>query len=561
VHDLSPAAAAVSGDAATVSILSLHFRRFSVVSRLLLLAVLFGAELLVLSVMADGEVLAHQVGMLRFFGAWGSWILRFIVGFAALFVTFGYLKSRTTFDQISEGLAVIPIGKSLLAAHFAAIAAVGALTAPLFKSSISGVPADLIAGTWLVAGLAAIALAALAAIPFALWIQMVRGTGYLWLYTSIAVAAACLVGDASRWLWEPVGRVTFSLVDGLVRLFTSDVTSNPQTMTIGTSTFRVVIAKECSGFEGAGLMLAFSVVWLCLFRKECRFPQALLLIPAGVAAMYLLNAARIAALILIGNAGAPEIAAGGFHSQAGWIAFNVVALGFSVAARRASYFTLNPPQPEVVRSSENPTAAYLVPFLMILGAGMIAGAMSGGFEWLYPLRFFAAAGALWAFREKYTNLDWRVGWEGPAIGAGVFVLWIVLDRLTNGQGANAMPPALGASSAGARITWICFRVLAATVTVPLAEELAFRGFVLRRLISHDFESVPFTRFTWFSVLVSSALFGFMHGTLWFAGIVAGLLYAWTQIRRGRIGDAVAAHATTNALLAAYVLIFRAWRLW
>jgi len=198
---------------------------------------------------------------------------------------------------------------------------------------------------------------------------------------------------------------------------------------------------------------------------------------------------------------------------------------------------------------------------MILGAGLVAGAMSAGFEWLYPLRFFAAAGALWAFRAKYSSLDWRVGWAGPAIGVGVFVLWIGLDRLTGGQGANVMPPALSTASGGARITWICFRVLAATVTVPLAEELAFRGFALRRLISQDFESVPFTRFTWFSVLVSSALFGVMHGTLWFAGIVAGLLYAWALIRRGRIGDAVAAHATTNALLAAYVLAFGAWRLW
>ena len=42
----------------------------------------------------------------------------------------------------------------------------------------------------------------------------------------------------------------------------------------------------------------------------------------------------------------------------------------------------------------NPTAAYLIPLLMILGAGMISGALSGKFEWLYPLRFFAAAGGL-----------------------------------------------------------------------------------------------------------------------------------------------------------------------
>jgi CAAX prenyl protease-like protein len=124
-----------------------------------------------------------------------------------------------------------------------------------------------------------------------------------------------------------------------------------------------------------------------------------------------------------------------------------------------------------------------------------------------------------------------------------------------------MPDALGATSAAARITWISFRILAATITVPIAEEMAFRGFLLRRLISQDFESVPFTRFTWFSLLASSALFGALHGGLWFAGIVAGILYSFAMIRRGRIGEAVAAHATTNALLAVYVLAFGQWHLW
>jgi CAAX prenyl protease-like protein len=198
---------------------------------------------------------------------------------------------------------------------------------------------------------------------------------------------------------------------------------------------------------------------------------------------------------------------------------------------------------------------------MILGAGMLSGAMSGKFEWLYPLRFFAAAGALWVFRSTYSKLDWRVGWLGPGIGAAVFLLWIGLDRLMGARVATAMPLALGASSAAARITWISFRVLAATITVPIAEELAFRGFLLRRLVSPDFESVPFTRFTWLSVLVSSALFGALHGSLWFAGILAGLLYSFAAIRRGRIGEAVAAHATTNALLAGYVLLYGAWHLW
>ena len=110
-------------------------------------------------------------------------------------------------------------------------------------------------------------------------------------------------------------------------------------MHLGTSKFAVEIAPECSGYEGAGLILAFGVVWLWFFRDECRFPRALLLIPAGVVLMYLLNAVRITGLILIGDAGATRIALGGFHSQAGWIAFNAVALAFSLAARRLPWLT------------------------------------------------------------------------------------------------------------------------------------------------------------------------------------------------------------------------------
>ena len=49
--------------------------------------------------------------------------------------------------------------------------------------------------------------------------------------------------------------------------------------------------------------------------------------------------------------------------------------------------------------------------------------------------------------------------------------------------------------------------------------------------------------------------------MWLAGTLAGLFYAWALIRRSRIGEAVIAHATTNALLAAYVLLFQKWHLW
>ncbi len=53
---------------------------------------------------------------------------------------------------------------------------------------------------------------------------------------------------------------------------------------------------------------------------------------------------------------------------------------------------------------------------------------------------------------------------------------------------------------------------------------------------------------------------FHAGSRWIAGTLAGLLYGAVYLRRGRIGDAVVAHAITNGLLAASVLVTGQWNL-
>jgi CAAX prenyl protease-like protein len=112
-----------------------------------------------------------------------------------------------------------------------------------------------------------------------------------------------------------------------------------------------------------------------------------------------------------------------------------------------------------------------------------------------------------------------------------------------------------------RNSWIAIRALAAVITVPIAEELAFRGYLYRRVIAEEFQSVPLTRFAWPGLIVSSILFGLLHGERWLVGTAAGLFYAAALLRRGRLADAVVAHATTNALLAGYVLATGKWQYW
>jgi CAAX prenyl protease-like protein len=124
-----------------------------------------------------------------------------------------------------------------------------------------------------------------------------------------------------------------------------------------------------------------------------------------------------------------------------------------------------------------------------------------------------------------------------------------------------MPPELAAMPAAMSLTWIAIRAIASATVVPLAEELAFRGFLMRRLVAADFQAVAYQSVGFGALLLSAIVFGLGHGTMWLPGIVAGLLYGAVTRRSGNLGEAVAAHATTNALIAALVLSDGRWQLW
>lgn len=536
----------------------------ALVRRIVLLALLFAVEAVAISLWLDTASLAHSSGLTRIVGAWGAYALRAVIGFCAIFTTFAFLKKRNTRFAEPGATESPSFSWGLLAGHGCALLVFAELSAVLFTNSATGWWSDAVAASWLVVGVSAIGLAALAFFPWTGWVQLLRGTGYLWVYAAASTVAASLAGGAARLLWRQATYATFGLSKLLLKSVVSPVFADPANQLLGTQAFRVTISPQCSGLEGAGLVLAFGVLWLLLFRRECRFPQSLLLLPAAIVLSFLLNVVRITALILIGHAGFPQIAARGFHSQAGWIFFNIIAVSFCLVIGRVSLFTSRAASAESREAqAENPTAGYLLPFLAILAAGLIAGAATASFEWLYPLRFLAAAAMLWTYRRRYDRLNWKCGWLAPAVGAIVAVMWIAADRAMGHGVAQGMPAELMAAPAATRFGWITLRVLGAVVTVPIAEELAFRGFLLRRLVASDFESVAFSfrSIPWTALLVSSVVFGILHGTRWLPGIAAGLLFGVLLLRRGRMGDAVVAHASANALLAAYVLLFHNWSLW
>jgi len=557
--------------------------------RLFLLGVLVALEYL-FCYAGRGPIPGH----LQFFGMPADVYGQIPLGAFVVFLGFGYSRLKAVQDKI-------PFGRNLFGAHLLCIAAVFSITLATQKG-LGWLPFDPYSYTKSAGYMLGTLLLALACVPLRSWIGAIRATGRLWLYALLGGVAGWYIGSPIKFLWAVTStdqsgfmqRFTLHAVQMCLGLFRSDISADPVTFLIGTPRYLIYIAPGCSGVEGLGLVLIFTSIWLWYFRKEYRFPQALLLVPCALGCIWLLNIARLCVLILIADTGGHEEVAKGFHAQAGWIAFTLVGLGFSFASQRLSWVHRIPgalPNPAVdplktgleagadvhedlsIHRGESPAIrAYLLPFLAILGATFISKAASGSMEWLYPLRFFAAAIVLFCFWPELKKLDWRFGWFGPAAGAAVFLLWIAPSAFalfgpTHHHAANSLGPALAALSPATRWTWISFRVAAAVITVPIAEELAFRGYLARRLISRDFVSVSFSSLTLLSIGISSAVFGMEHmkdlldwrhlllGTL--AGLAFGAALRW----RGRIGDAVAAHAVSNLLLAVWVLGMSDWAQW
>jgi len=509
--------------------------------------------------------------------SWGAgMLLEVVMVFVPLLLVFSYAKAREIFQAVSAELRITPVHWALLTGHVAALLAFLGLS--LQPTPPSAIAAGFLAGFWYTTGFLALAFAVCTFVPMRFLLRLVRGAGFSWVFAlGAAVIARGILVNTTLWngrvwnpavdlSWKPVIDLTFDLVRILLRVFLSNVVADRATMSIGTPGFHVEIAPWCAGYEGTALMLVFGAAWLAFFRREYRFPQSLLLIPAGMIVIWFFNAIRITVLILIGVAGAPNVAVNGFHSQAGWIIFTGLALTFAVLSRRLAWVTLVSstgarPGARFEPVAHNPTAAYLMPFVVLMAAGMLSTAASAGFEWFYPLRVLSAAIALWYFRRTYSELDWRFGWLSALAGVAVFCIWLGLDQFTGAHADNGIGAGLASLSFAGRIAWLTLRTLGAVVTVPIAEELAFRGFLIRRIISADFDSLDTRRYTYLAVLASSVAFGVLHGGRWIAGSVAGVIYAVAFLRRGRIGDAVFAHALTNALLAAWVLMGGRWYLW
>lgn len=371
----------------------------------------------------------------------------------------------------------------------------------------------------------------------------------------------------SNFVTRGLQRSTLLLVAAVLRHFYPGTLADPATYVVALPHFGVTVGDACSGIEGLSLTILFCVGWFWYARRELRFPRAFLILPLALLLSYVFNVLRIALILAVGNAGHPDLAIQSIHSEAGWIAFNFIALSFLAITSRLDFF-LRPAgtaaKNEARQEQTGPDAAslYLLPFLAFLGTGFLTRALSpSGVEWLYPLRLVACTVVFLLYRQTYRRFRWDFGWPGLATGLGVFLLWVPLAHRFGAAASPSYIQALHAAPPAARYLWMVFRILGSVLFVPVLEELAFRGFLLRRLVSADFLAVRYTAVSALSLILSSVAFGLMHGKLWLAGTLAGLAFGLLAKRTGRIAPAITAHATANLLLCVWVLLTGDWGLW
>jgi exosortase E/protease (VPEID-CTERM system) len=416
-------------------------------------------------------------------------------------------------------------------------------------------PAPSVSGRWLLGW----ALAVLATVGTALATALpVHALGPLRRILGRPLLAGLAIGLAA-WgigsLTQPVGdRLTGSALRATTAVLSviagPDLVVEPRDRTLVLDDFAVEVSSLCSGAEGMGLMLVLVGVYLVRFRSDLRFPQALVLVALAPVLAYVANIVRMSALLWVGGTMSAAVAYGGFHSKAGWVLYCGLALGLVAWVRRSPWFSREVPAVE----GDNPAAIYLGPLLVGLALALLTGLVSDGFEALYPVRVLGVALALWFVRKSLPSPRWAFSPVPLAVGVLVLVLWLLLAHspsLEEGEMLRARLAGMGLTGRA----WVVFRVLGAVVTVPIAEELAFRGFLMRRLVRADFWEVDLARAgrrLW-PLVGSSLAFGVLHSSM-LAGALAGVAYGLVAGWRGRLADAVVAHGLTNGLLMAWGLL-------
>lgn len=232
-------------------------------------------------------------------------------------------------------------------------------------------------------------------------------------------------------------------------------------------------------------------------------------------------------------------------------------------------------------ASKSPIFAYTAPFvvfMLLLALVPLAAKMlpASGNAWfsqpefiVYPIQTILCGALLLYTRRK---VEFR-GIAYPsvifAVGFFVFAIWTApqffhwIPPRTDGFNPDVFP----ANSFSYWAT-VGMRFLRLVIVVPLLEEIFWRGFLMRFLISEPFEKVPFGTYQTKAFIITVIAFGLAHygnsalpGQDFYAAIITGIIYNGVACLTKSLGSCIFVHAVTNLFLGLYIMFTKQWGFW
>jgi len=226
----------------------------------------------------------------------------------------------------------------------------------------------------------------------------------------------------------------------------------------------------------------------------------------------------------------------------------------------------SPTKPPLVRDD----IAYVLPMGVFLGFTWLSAQWTGGYALLYFVKTIATAIALVVCWRSYTRIRWSHAWLGVIVGVIGIVQWVGMQLwlqhhfgFFRPSGENSpFNPFEHFGSDAERYAFIAMRIFGAVLVVPVMEELFWRDFLWRQVLApNDFKLAAVGEWGWAPLLFVSGAFATVHGNWWLTAIVWALMIGLLLVYTKSLGACIIAHATTNLLLAVYVLVYHDWSFW
>ena len=212
--------------------------------------------------------------------------------------------------------------------------------------------------------------------------------------------------------------------------------------------------------------------------------------------------------------------------------------------------------------------AYVLP----MGTFLVFTWIGGTWKTLYPISYVAkailVAIMLFALRKHYTKVRWNHWWLGVIVGVVGIFQWVIMQLWLQKHfeffkpSADVFNPFDTFANPIVLWSFIFVRIASAALVVPVMEELFWRDYLWRYILApNDFELAKVGEMNWTPFVIVCGAFALVHGNWWLTSIVWAAMIAGLLVYTKSIGACIIAHATTNLLLAGYVLKWKDWAFW